>query len=262
MSDSCGCNDFPIINFPDNPREAIEVVGEGEIVVTESNGPDGKKIFTVKRVVYTPPQILATANPVREVGQTIDFTWSINIQPGRDPISSRSLTPQTDPVTDLNAPFTLDADDVTRTSRGTYQAYKVEASDGITDVERNLQIAFYNKVFMGFSWKDGVTAGQTIGGSDVSGFIATLANSIKDVYGGVRSYVIPVSAVAQYIYWLYEAGTTPIGAMELSNLPFPVVFIPGTIGIVNPHNGAITTQYSIVRSANKFASQTLSINMK
>lgn len=261
-ADACGCNDFPMINFPDNPREAIEVVGEGEIVVTPSNGPNGKKVFTVKRVVYTPPRIQATDNPVREVGQVIDFTWNVTIQQGRNPITSRGLTPQTDPVTDLAAPFSLSVEDVTRSTRGTSQQYKVTTSDGTTDVERNLAISFFNKVYRGYSWKDGVTSGQTLQGSDIAGFTATLANGIKDVYGGVKSYVLPVSAVAQHIYWLYEAGTTPIGALELSNLPFPVVFIPGTIGIVNPHNASITTQYSIVRSANKYASQTLSIDMK
>lgn len=258
--ESCGCNDFPIIQFPSNPREAIEVLGEGEIVVTPSNGPDGKKVFTVKRVVYTPPQIQVTGNPVREVGQVVDFSWSGSVQQGREPIVRRESVPA---GVDLSGPFTAEVNDITRTSRGTYQAYRLEVEDSTgTVVTRNLQIAFYNKVFRGYSWKDGVTAGQELSSLDIAAFASTLAGDIKDVYGGVKSYVIPVSAVAQYIYWIYEAGTTPIGAMELSNLPFPVVFIPGTIGIVNPHNPAITTQYSIVRSANKYASQTLSINMK
>lgn len=263
MCETCDCNDFPIIppfSTSQNPADAIEVVGVGEIVVVPSNQPGGVKRFTVSREVYTPPQILATDNPTREVGQVVDFTWNVNIQQGREPIVRREITP---PGADLSGPFAVSVDDVTRTTRGTYQAYHIEVEDEAgTIVQRNLAIAFYNTVMRGYSWKDGVTAGQELTSGDIAGFTKTLASGIKDVYGGFNNYVIPVSGAQQYIYWLYETGTTPINSVELSNLPFPLVFIPGSISIVNPHNGDITTQYAVVRSANKFATQTLSLNMK
>lgn len=263
MCDTCDCNDFPILPPASESlqaRDSVVVVGKGEIVVTPSNLPNGAKQYLVERSVYTPPQINATANPTREVGQLVDFTWNVNIQQGRQPIIRKQIFPGGE---DPGFSFSRSVTDSTRSTRGTNQHFNIQVEDDTNNiVQRNLAIAFWNKVYRGYSYKDGVTAGQELTGSDIAGFTATLANGIKDVYGGFSSYVIPVSGAQQYIFWLYETGTTPINSVELSNLPFPLVFIPGSIGIVNPHDPDITTQYAIVRSANKFASQTLSLNMK
>ncbi len=261
MAEFCECDELPIIPNQSNPRDSVEVVGVGEIVVTPSIGEGGKKVFTVERVPYTPPQILATTNPVREVGQLVDFTWEVNIQQGRNPIDSRQIVPSAS--VDLEAPFEVSVEDDTRATRGFKTAYTITVQDNIpTVVSKVLGVQYYNKVYRGFSWKDGITAGQELTEADILAMTGTLADNIKSVYGGVKNYVIPVSAVQQYIWWIYESGTTPIGDIELSNLPFPVVFISGTTAITNPHNGAISTNYLLVRSANKFGNGTLTLNMK
>lgn len=260
MEEMCGCNELPIVPPQGNPADTVDVVGQGVIVVEESM-IDGKKTFTVSYVAYTPPSIAATANPTREVGQAVDFSWNVTINQGRNPITSRSLTPQTDPVSDLTAPFVVSVDDATRLTRGTTTFHTVAASDGTTNVSKALAIAFYNKVGLLITHKDGVSAGQELTEADILASTLTLAASIKSVYGGVRTYVIPASAVPLYIYWIYEAGTEPITAMELSNLPFPIYQIPGSISVTNPHNGTIEIPYTLVRSANKFGTGSLSINM-
>lgn len=259
MSDNCGCGDeIPMISQSQlPPRDSIDVVGEGEIVVDESIGVNGVKIFTVKRVVYTPPVINATANPTREVGTENDFTWNVNIIQGRESIVLRTIAP---PGADLSGPFSVSTEDDTRTTRGFNSKYVITVKDEAnTQVTRTLGIQYYNKVRQWFSYKDGIN--QEITEDDILNATGTIAENIKSVYGGARNYAIPASGVLQYVYWAYESGTTPINAMTLNGLPFPITFLPGSVEVTNPHNNAIVTNFTIVRSTNKFGTTTLPLVM-
>jgi hypothetical protein len=248
------CNDIKII-APDG----IDVRGVGSIVVTPTQ-EEGKKVFIVEYVAYVGPVINHTPNPIMEVGEEIDFTWEVNFQDGRDPIVSRSLVPSED--VNLYEPFTLTVEDQKKTNRGTQVYYTLSASDNLTSVSKNLSIHYVNKVFRGYSYKDGTTAGQQLTQEDILGFTGTLADNILSVYGGQQNYTLPTLGSLQYIYWIYEAGTTPISVVELSGLTFPVIQIPGSVEITNPHDNTISTNYSIVRSANKFGNGTLSLLVK
>jgi hypothetical protein len=256
--ESCGCNELPIISSSQlPPADSVEVVGEGNIVSTKSIGAKGQTVYTVTQVTYQPPTINTTANPIREVGTTNDFTWNGTIIQGTKPIVLREITPA---GADLSGPFSVNTEDDTRSSSGFNQKYAIKVRDAQgTEVNKALGIQYYNKVYQWFSIKDGVN--QVVTEDDILAGIGTLAASIKDVYGGVRNYAIPPLGALQHIYWAYESGSTPINAMTLSGLPFPIVFLPGSIPVQNPNNPAITTNFTVVRSTNKYGTTTLPITM-
>lgn len=257
---SC-CSDIPIINTPVDPSLAFNVVGRKNIKVTPIV-ENGIKTFYVEDDPFSAPSILGTANPLKEVGEEFDFTWNLHIEKGRENIVRREISPMPTPTVDLNDPFSVSVADQKKTSRLIVNYHNIEVEDAIgTIVERALSVNVVNRVYSGFSHKDGVTAGQTLNATDIAGFTSTLADNIKVPYGGVKQYAIPASGVLQYIYWIYEVGTTPINSMELSGLSFPVIFIPGTISIVNPHDDEISSNFTLVRSANKFGTTTLSLRM-
>ena len=259
---NCGCNDeIPIVSYPDDASGSVEVRGIGDIKVTPSDEL-GKKIYTVELSPFTPPVINATANPLREVGATFDFDWIVSITPGRENIASREIIPEPIPVPDLLLPFTVSKTNLKVTSRQSVDYHTINVRDVInTLVSRKLSISYVNKVYVGFSSKDGLSAGQALTEADILAFTGTLADSIKSTYSGAKDYVIPMSGVLKYIYWVYEVGTIPINYMTLSGLPFPIIFVPGSTPVTNPNDALISTNYVIVRSANKFGNGTLSITM-
>ena len=260
MSCATEFDDMPIIPLPANLLDAIDVRGSGDLRFTISyEGP--VKVFTGAIIPYALPLISAQSNPTYEVGQVIDFTWNLNVIPQSNPITSKSITPADvllDPL-----PVAVPVTDVTRSTYGFEQKYSVVATDDIGGVAtRLLGINFYNKVFTGFNYKDGVTAGQILTSADINALIdSALVLNIKTAYGGLRNYVVPVNALKQYIYWAYPVGTVAITQMELSGLPFPIVFI-ATVNVVNTQNVALNQNYAIVRSANKFSNGTLQLDMK
>lgn len=258
----CGGFDgeVPIVSFPETIASGVEVRGKGDIVVTPSDEL-GKKVYTVEIVPFTPPSINATANPIKEVGATVDFEWSVNIVKGRENIVSRSISPEPSPLPDLTAPFTVSKTGLKATERQSVDYHTITVEDAIgTIVTRKLSISFVNKVYQGFSIKDGVNTPLTE--TDILAFTGTVADNIKSVYGGQKTYNVPALGALQYIYWVYEAGTTPINSAILSGLPFPLVFLPGSIEVTNPHDGSIKTNYVVVRSANKFGTGSLSITIQ
>jgi len=256
----CGSDgEIPVVSFPNSATEGVEVRGVGDIVVTPSNEL-GKKIYTVELVPFSPPVINATANPLKEVGDTFNFEWSVNIVKGREDIVSRSISPEPDPAPDLTQAFTVSKENLKSTERQTIDYHTISVEDDIgTIVTRKLSIAFANKVYRGFSIKDGINS--QLSEEDILSFTGTLADNIKSVYGGQKTYNVPALGALQYIYWAYEVGTTPINSAVLSGLPFPLVFLPGSIEVTNPHDSEIKTNYSVVRSANKFGTGALSITL-
>jgi hypothetical protein len=259
--EDCGCDGFKVIDNPASILDAYDVRGQGDIVVTPSYEP-GRKVFIVKNQPYTLPEIMATHNPLREVGQTFNFTWNVNIVPGRESIVSRVITPTIDPMPDLTMPFNVTVNNQKRNSRQTVNYYSVQAGDNKGGVgTRSLSIHYVNNVYVGYSHKDGISAGQLLNAADISTFTATLADNIKAVYAGTKNYVIPPSGALKFVYFLYELGTSPINAMRLSGLNFPLLFLPGSMPIVNTYDTSITSGFVVVRSVNKFGAGTLSLEM-
>lgn len=260
MSCASEFDDMPIVPLPANPLDAIDVRGIGDLRFTVSyEGPI--KVFTGAIIPYALPLISAQANPVHEVGEVVDFTWNLTISPQSNAIASKSITPA-DVTLDI-MPVAIPVVDVTRSSYGFEQKYSVLATDDIGGVAtRLLGINFYNKVFTGFNYKDGVTAGQILTSADINALIdSALVLNIKTAYGGLRNYVVPVNALKQYIYWAYPVGTVAITQMELSGLPFPIVPIT-VVNVINTQNVALNQNYAIMRSANKFSNGTLQLDMK
>lgn len=259
---ACGCSEFddmPIVPMPANPLDAIDVRGVGDLrfAITYEGGV---KVFTGAIIPYALPLITAENNPVHEVGEVVDFTWSLNILQQSNVIVSKTITPAD--VSLLDLPVAVPVTDVTRSTSGFEQKYSVVATDDIGGVKtRLLGINFYNRVFTGFSYKDGVS--QVLTSADINALVnSSLSSSIKAAYGGVRNYVVPPFALHQYVYWVYPVGTTAITQIELSGLPFPVVFIPGVVSVINTIDVGLSTNYAIVRSANKFSNGTLQLDMK
>lgn len=257
----CGCDEgsgLPVIGQEQiSPRDSVIVVGKGEILVTPSIGDGGVKVFTVERVVYTPPVINATANPTREVGTVNDFTWNVNIIQGREAIVQKAIVPA---GADLDGPFSVSTDDDTRTTRGFNSKYVITVKDAVnTIVTKTLGIQYYNKVSFFFSTKDGVN--QLITEADILAGTRTLADNIKSVYGGAHTYNVPVSGALQYLYWVYESGTTPINSMTLNGISFPLSFLPGSVPVTNQNNESIVTNFTVVRSGNKFGTGPLTLVM-
>jgi hypothetical protein len=257
---SC-CNDIKVLEQNTDVFNAIDVRGIGDIKVTSTMEPN-QKVFIVEFRPYTPPQIIATENILREVGEVVSFTWNVSIVPGRERIVSRRIIPSPDPLPDLGSPFNLSVINQKRPSRQIVTYYTVEAEDETGKVtSRQLSIHYVNKVYQGYSYKDGISQGQELTESDLGNFSNTLADNIKSIYGGIKTYRIPPSGLLQYLFFVYEIGTTPINGMELSGLPFPIIFLPGSIVITNPHDNTISARYAVVRSANKFGSGNLSLKM-
>lgn len=255
------CEDLKVIEEVLPASEVFEVRGKGDILV-EKFSEGAKRIFEVSLVPYTPPLINATPNPFVEVGSTYSFTWSVYIQQGRQPITGRSITPVISPAPDLFAPFMVSIANKKNSSRQVVNYYTINVIDSINHIaSRILSVSVVNKIYVGFSYKDGISPGQNLTPGDIALFNSTLADTIKSVYGGLKTYLIPTSSVLQYIYWIYETGTTPINSFSSSGLPFPVVFLPGVLTLTNPHDSSITSNYVVVRSYNKFGSGPISLQM-
>lgn len=255
------CEDLKIIEEVLSASEVFEVRGKGDILV-EKFSQGAKRIFEVSLVPYTPPQINATPNPFFEVGSTYSFTWSVYIQQGRQPIQDRSITPVISPAPDLLAPFTVSIANKKNSSRQVVTYFTITVIDSVNHIAlQKLSVRVVNKIYVGFSYKDSITPGQTLTLSDIANFTATLADTIKSVYSGLKTYTIPSAGVLQYIYWIYEVGTTPINSFSSNGLPFPVVFLPGTLSLTNPYDSSITSSYVVVRSYNKFGSGPISLEM-
>lgn len=264
--ESCSCNELQVIPNQSNPQESIIVRGApGSDLVFESFFEDGKKVFEGSIIPYSPPSIVTTANPVREVGTVNNFTWNGNIVQGRNPIIRREITPS---GANLNAPFSVSVTGNTRSSRGSNLAYHIEVEDNINNVvQKDLSIIYYNKVYQFFSYKDAVN--QAITESDIIGGTGTIADNIKSVYGGAKNYNVPVNALLNYIYWAYEVGTSPINQILLNGLNFPITFLPGTYPVqvrnfavtLGQPGDYITVNYALVKSASNFGNGNISLVM-
>lgn len=242
---------YPVID----PYKDIEFEGVGDIFVSDVALSDGKRKVTISKVDYLPPVINITATPIKEVGSTNSFTWEGNIIKGRDEITARSLTPQTDPATDLTAPFSIAATGVTQNTLGFKKLHTLSVTDARnTVVAKDLGIAFAGKIYQGFSAKDNLT--ELLTEADIEAFTGTLAASVLSVYGGEKSYTIPTSAINLYPYWIFPDGTQNIVNATLNGFKFPMVDA-GRINITN--TSGITLSYVIMRAANKFGSGTFKL---
>lgn len=257
----CSCTEIPVIAPVVSAQDAVVVEGKGDIAVSKIITPN-KTTYIVSYQEFQNPLIVVESNPIAEVGELVNFTWNVDIRIGSLPIALRELIPQTDPVTDISGLFSLSVVDEQSSESGFSQLYAVTATDEDgNETEHLIGVSFYNKVYFGYLYKDGVSFGQGLNADDIATMTATLSDGIKDTYGGFYSYSIPVSGTGLYLYWLYEVGSEAINKLELNGLTFPFIILPGTIDIINANNAEITTSYVVVRSANKFGASTQIIKM-
>lgn len=254
IQDLCGpCEDnMPFIPDPD-PRNAYEFVGLRDIKISEQQLSNGKKRVTIESIDYFPPVISAEANPVHEIGNVIDFTFSVDIQEGRDEIVSRTINP--DPDVDLNSPFELELSDFTSQVNEFKVAYTVTVTDSSGNVVvRDFGVKFSPLVYMGFHGKSSLLE------EDISGFSGELSDGVMNLYKGEKSYNVPVSLVNNYIYWLNPLGSAPIAKATLNGFALPLITLPGHLTITNQFG--VPIDYSVTRTANPFGGGTLKINLQ
>src|SRR5690606_33281713 len=247
------CVGEPLYVPQSNPLKPYEFVGLRDIKVSEELLPNGTRRVTITNVDYVPPSINAQGNPSAEIGALVNFQFNVSIVKGSEEIVSRVINP--DPGVDLNAPFNLNLVNFTSNTKGLKTAYNLSVTDERGSLlSVNFGAIFNPRVFMGYSTKDVIVAG------DVSGFSGQLAGGIMDVYKGEKTYTVPTSLVNHYIWWLNPVGSTPIAKATMSGYELPLVVVPGNIEIINQYGVAIN--YVRVRTANSFGGGTLKITLQ
>jgi hypothetical protein len=186
------------------------------------------------------------APAVVEVGQTIaTVIFSGSIVAGTYPIASRSISPDPGGL-NLAAPFTFNKTAVKRTSAGNAETHEVTAIDdqGNSTVVAS-QVVFKDAVYMGYSELATLTAGQIQALTNKD-----LVDTIISEYGGEKSYVVP-AGVPKYIYWAAKSISQAIAAAESAGFIVPLAVL-SPVALTNIHDGAIVTNYWVIRTANKF----------
>jgi hypothetical protein len=195
---------------------------------------------------YSPPTASLDVAPTSiEVGQVVTAVFSGSYEKGARELISKVVTP-TAGVDTSSSPFTFNVPGVTSPVKGIIASHTLTVNDGKTTVADSASILVKNRYYTGFS--------TTRIPANLDGFTSGLGSSIQEVFGGVRSYVVPNN---HYIIWL--TPDTWDGNLVMNNFPFAV----GKVGTMN-----VTNQYGLVQtlniwaSVNYFGAGTLNIDMK
>lgn len=249
MTKPCDNNQIPYVPSFD-PEESFKVSGKDGISVT----PVKTGSMTDWQVgLYTAPSAtIYNDSPIMECGDTNALVqWTANSADGSEIIQTRTLAP--DPgITGTIGTYQFTNVDVTSDIAGEVAIYTLTVDDQAgAPVVKTSGVNFQFKVFQGFNSSDSLTEGQ----------IEALINqspqtSIMSLYGGTKDYVIP--SINHYIYWVYETNTAGITSAILNGLPLPLEVV-GTVSVTNAF--ALSANYTVVRTANRFGVGTLTISL-
>lgn len=252
---SCGCgpasaSSRPPIDF-ENPSIIVrhmEGALNGNFVRKYSE--NGNLVYQLEDFTLVKPVIVFTndAPAKTEIGvniATVEFNGSIT--QGSYPISTRSIDPDPGGLI-LTAPFSFDKTNVKRTSPGVAELHTLQATDdhGNQTVVTS-SVAFKHSFYQGYSDLATLTQAQ------IKALVnKTLNDNIIQEYGGQNAYVVPGSpATPKYIYWCFPVGTQAIAGATMLGLGLALTTL-ATVAVTNSNDGAIVTEYAVMRTANKF----------
>lgn len=224
-----------------------------KVVLTEIDG------ITQVRYDYAPyraPSVSLGVSPtVFEVGDTVPIaTFTLNITERSNPLSSIVINPDPGIVPTVGT-NTFQVLDVTRDTAGSIATHTATITDdsGNGSISDSASLSARWRYFQGFSLK------STLNETDIKALVnQTISTGIKTVYGGSKNYVVPASAVNQYVYWAFPNDTSPF--TSLSNGAFAVPFISlGDVSVTNDFG--VTKLYTVVRTAVALGSGTVNIVM-
>lgn len=239
----CNANDIKQIGVSTDPRDLIDIKGEGDITVTKTFAPN-KTIYTIKYQPYQAPAIIINT-AIHKVGTTVpSFVFSGQIVQGTAEILSRTITPSR-PV-NLELPFSWTESNIQGPTAGIWPRFNGSPIQiAITDVTGNIitkevGLDFRNLFYMGYSIDD------TINEATIKGFAQQhLLKGIRDRYS---SFTYNYSIVPAYIYWVFPAGTPTFTEAAEGPLPVPLKLDHPNVNITDE---GITLPYRVIRTAVK-----------
>lgn len=237
----CNINDPRRLPISTDPRDLIDVRGEGDVTVTKTFESD-RVVFTVKYQEYKAPSIIINS-AIHKVGTTISsFVFTGQIIPGTADIISRSIIPNRN--INLEQVFSWTESNILGTSAGIWPRFngnplKIVVTDSTNNsIEQEVGISFRNLFYMGYSVNDIVTELEIKSFSN-----AHLLSNIRERY---NSFSYNFSIVPAYVYWVFPAGTPTFTEASEGPLPVPLKLDHPNIHITDE---GITIPYRVIRTA-------------
>lgn len=257
---SCGCDDNSNIKTIGDEflkqLKGFEFVDGVQTKVNVDELSSGLKRVSFDYFPYDPPTVSFSVSPsFVEVGDVIpSATYTLNVSKQSNDIDSINVTP--DPgVTFLEGVNTFFQTNLTGSSNGKIGEFTATITDdsGNGSVVSSTSVSNLFRYYQGYSEKSSLTESEIKALENNQ-----LSTGIKTIYGGSKSYTLPVSAINRFIYWCFPSNTSPFVSLTSGGFDVPFVSV-GNVSITNDFN--ITTLYTVVRTSAAFGSTALTIEM-
>jgi hypothetical protein len=215
--------------------------------------------YQIDRVAYAAPTISkSVTNNNVEVGSVVASSdYVFTVVEGSEDISSITSSPDVGAIT-ANLIKTVTRTNITSDAPGLADVIEISVNDGIGVSAFSIGLNFQHKFFQGLSKNADLTEAQIEALLDLSGNTGRLAENFSSLFGGKKSYVIPIDGFQYYLHYLVPVGANQISGAKLNDLPFPLVTL-GNKTVTNAQGLAV--EYVHKRSANRFPGGTLIIDI-